>query len=388
MKGEIGVIALVPDRWTDICMPRHQMVSRLAAHFAVVWLEPAESWRELLDPRGKRRFREDAWTTPAPEFEVLSPGWRHPLVYSPAWLRRATMRSRLATARDRLIRRGARRIVLYLWRDEFEEAIDLVSHDLCVYHVDDEYTFSEMDLPNSPRERRVLARADAVIVHSTALLAKKGPLSRNVHLVPNGVDYPAFATARPEPVDLLHIPRPRVGYIGVIKKQLDLGLLVRLARARPTYSFVLVGPVLNVSGKEQDVADLHSLPNVYWLGEKPAGDLPAYDQHMDATLMCYEVNGYTKYIYPLKVHEYLAAGRPVVSSRIDSMLPYANQITLAQTDNDWLAGIDAALLPESQSCAVASARRSIARTHDWSVLAARVAGIFEAALASQAKRSG
>ncbi len=381
MKGDIGVIALVPDRWTDICMSRHQMISRLASHFPVVWVDPPDTWREFLTSRGDRLLRGDEWSTPVSGLDVLTPGWRHPVVYSPDWLRRMTLRSRLKVARARLLNRGADRIVLYLWRDEFEEAIDLVQHDLCVYHVDDEYTFSEMDLPNSARETRLLTRADVVIVHSTALLAKKAPLSRCAHLVPNGVDFEAYTTPRAEPADLAAVPRPRIGYVGVIKKQLDLGLLGRIARARPGYSFVLVGPVLNVTGKEQDVAVLRELGNVHWLGEKPYRDLPAYVQHLDVTLMCYEVNGYTKYIYPLKVHEYLAAGRPVVSSRIDSMLPYANQITLAQTDQDWLAGIDAALSPETQAEALISVRRSIARKHDWCALAARVAAIFSERLA-------
>ena len=104
------------------------------------------------------------------------------------------------------------------------------------------------------------------------------------------------------------IAHPRVGYAGVIKRQLDFDLLVRLARARPQWSFVLVGPVTNVEGKEQQLAALRQMHNVHYLGGKPAKDLPSYIQHFDVCLMCYEVNDYTQYIYPLKLNEYLASG--------------------------------------------------------------------------------
>ena len=91
------------------------------------------------------------------------------------------LRSRFAAARRRLIDRGATRIVLYIWRDVFAEALDLVAHDGSCYHIDDEYPFQERDVPNSPREMELLQRADSVIVHSPALFAKKG--SANPHTI-------------------------------------------------------------------------------------------------------------------------------------------------------------------------------------------------------------
>jgi len=378
MDREIGIIALVPDSWAGIRMSRHQVLGRLARTFSIVWMEPANPWREYLRPNGPQFLKRDAWTAPLPGLDVLTPGWRHPLVFRPAILRHVTLQSRLATARRRLLARGAESILLYLWRDEFEEALDLVPHDASVYHIDDEYTFSDVDVPNSPRETRVLTRVNQVIVHSESLLAKKGGINPHTDRVPNGADYQAFSTASPEPPDLAAVPHPRIGYAGVIKKQIDLALLVRLAHSRPQYSFVMVGPLLNVAGKNEHVAALRSLPNVYMLGAKAPEQLPSYVQHFDVCLMCYEVNEYTKYIYSLKLHEYLATGRPVVSSRINSVIRYGDTIALAGSDAEWLQGIDACLVAGAFTPEAVQSRQAVARTHDWDVLVDRIAGILRA----------
>jgi UDP-galactopyranose mutase len=221
---------------------------------------------------------------------------------------------------------------------------------------------------------------DQVIVHSPALFAKKGKVNPHTALIPNGVDFQSFASPRAEPPDLAPVPHPRVGYVGVIKKQLDLALLVRLARARPGYSFVMVGPVMNVSGKQAQLAELQALPNVRFLGEKAPADLPAYMQHLDVCLMCYEANDYTRYIYPLKMHEYLASGRPVVSTPIDAVLPHAAYVALATGDTQWLNAIDAGLAAPASDIAGMKERQDHARAHDWDALVDRVAALFEESL--------
>src|SRR5690606_2442454 len=145
---------------------------------------------------------------------------------------------RLARARRLLQRRGAKSIVLYIWRPEYEPALTLVAHDLSCYHIDDEYTFSTDDRPISAQEERLLRAVDQVFIHSDELVRKKGALNQNVTRVPNGVDYEAFARRVPEPADLRNIPHPRIGYAGWLKRQLDWDLLLELPRRHPTWSFV------------------------------------------------------------------------------------------------------------------------------------------------------
>lgn len=362
-------------------MLRHHVLRRLARQFPIVWIEPAHNWRDYLLPSGDRFMAADRWSEPFPGLDIFTPGWRNPLVHRPSWLRTAALASRLAAARRRLLDRGAQRILLYVWRDEFAEALDCVRHDISCYHIDDEYSFSERDVPNSARETRLIQRVDQVIVHSLALMRKKGGVNPRIALVPNGVDFRSFARPHEEPADLAVVPRPRIGYAGVIKKQLDLALLVRLALARPQHSFVLVGPVLNVSGKEEHVARLRQSPNVFFLGAKPAEVLPAYVQHFDVCLMCYEVNDYTNYIYPLKLNEYLATGRPTVSSPIDAVRSFSEVVTIASTHAEWLEAIDAGLGVAANTPATVEFRQAYAHEHDWDALVERIAGLFHDALA-------
>jgi glycosyltransferase involved in cell wall biosynthesis len=384
--GALGIIALVPDEWSYPVAVRHQILSRLAKYHGVVWIEPARNWREFLKPSSPLFLAGDRWSEPSPALEVLAAGWSHPNLHRPEWLSNASLRSRLAVARKRLIDRGATQIALYLWRDEYSPALDLVEHDISFYHIDDEYSFSEHETPNSARELELMRRVDQVIVHSGALLERKGGHNRNTALVPNGVDYHLFSTPCAEPADIARIPHPRIGYAGVIKKQLNFALVVRLAEARPQWSFVLVGPIGNVEGKEQDLARLRELSNVHFLGAKPAADLAAYVQHFDVCLMCYEVNHYTRYIYPLKLHEYLAAGRPTVSSPIETARSFANVVSIADNDEQWLGAIEQGLAEGDREGSAATARRSVARMRDWDTLVAEIVALFASAQAAKSSK--
>ncbi len=377
----IGVIALVPDHWEDVVMPRHQILRRLASRFPVVWIEPPKNWRDYLKPGTATFLALDRWRSPVPGLDVLTPGLSHPLFYRPAWLQMKTLRSRLATARQRLVAKGVERIVLYIWRDEFAEALDHAEYDTVLYHVDDEYSFSSVDVPLSPREAGLIRRADDVVVHSSRLFEKKSGINPSTFVVPNGVDYDAFATPRDEPPDLAAIARPRIGYAGVIKKQLDLALLDGLATTRPDLSFVLVGPIGNVEGKTRELESLRGRSNVYFLGRKPVEDLGAYTQHFDVCLMCYEVNAYTHCIYPLKLHEYLAGGRPTISSPIHSVLEHADVVRIADGLDAWVSAIDESLASGETSPATTARRRMRARQYEWNGIAERIAKIITARIA-------
>jgi glycosyltransferase involved in cell wall biosynthesis len=376
MAPNVGVIALVPDRWDSPWTARQQILRRLARYFQVVWIDPAGDWRAYWSPTGARTLERTRFHAIAPGFSVMTPGCTAPRFYRPRWLRRHVFSKTLGGARAYLRRLGATQIMLYLWRDEFVEALELVRHDASCYHIDDDYSFSDFDVPNQPREVGLIRAVDQVIVHSHRLLEKKGGINPHTMLIPNGVDYESFTAGWHEPADLAAVPKPRIGYLGFVKKQLDLELLVRLAQARGDWSFVLVGPLGNIGAKEALVAQLRQLQNVNFLGCKPVDDLAAYAQHMDVCLMCYEVSDYTNSIYPLKLHEYLAAGRPIVSAPITEVIPYADVLTLARNDAEWLNGIAQALRPEASAATEVERRRKCAQPFDWNSLVAQVAQLF------------
>src|SRR3954469_18888485 len=148
LLSDTGVLALVPDRWSDQWQPRHHVLSRLGRYFKVLWVNPAPHWRGL-----PTEVRHRVWRNHEPTqhsgFTIYAPDLWLPRVGRSAWLDTLTWRLRLERARNTLLRQGCRRIVLYIWRPEFGMALDTLPFDLSCYHIDDEYSFSEIEQPLS-----------------------------------------------------------------------------------------------------------------------------------------------------------------------------------------------------------------------------------------------
>lgn len=373
---DVGVIALVPERWGETWQPRQHVLSRLARYYRVAWVNPAPDWRLALRHPGWFRVADPR---PAPNLVVHSPDRLLPRIYRPPWLAERLLALRVAGARRLLRRAGCRRIVLYIWRPEFAAMLALCRYDLSCYHIDDEYSFSPDPGSPSEAERRLLTGADRVIIHSPGLFALKGALNRHTTLIPNGVDYEAFARPAPEPADLAGIPHPRIGYLGWLKRELDWPLLLELTGRHPGWSFVFVGGWKNPETEPFRPA-LARRPNVYLLGSKPTAAVGAYPQHFDACILPYVRNGYTDCIYPMKLHEYLASGRPVVGTPIATLREFAGLVALPETRSEWSEALAASLDPAADTAEQRDRRREVARAHDWSALTARIAGVMASGL--------
>lgn len=330
-------------------------------------MNPAVYWRKAFVGGGQRR-QPDFSPLPETDFLVHSSSRLLPLFYSPRAMASYTLRKRLRAGRELLLQKGCKKIVLYLWRPEFAPALDHVPHDLSCYHIDDEYTFSSTDTPVTPEERNLITRAGHVFIHSPALLEKKGGLNPNTTFAPNGVDFEAFATPVPEPEDLRNIPRPRIGYCGHLKKQLDWPLLTELAARHPEWSFVFVGAPNSHPEIVACIERLSQFKNVRFLGSKTAQELANYPQHFDVCIMPYVLNDYTRYIYPLKLHEYLASGQPVVGTPIPSLLPFRESVQLPQSAAAWSTAIAHSLESSANSSVARSARQAVAKSQDWKIL--------------------
>ncbi len=380
---EVGVVALVPDAWGSLWMPRQQVLVRLARYFNVEWVQPAHHWREI-GQRNPTPSVEDILGAASPAFSVFVPPAWLPDIYRPAGLSRWMKSVRLRQACARLRARGARQIVLYLWRPEYGWAEESVPHDLSCYHVDDEYSFEETESPVSGEESALLKRVDQVFIHSPALMEKKGHYNPNTAFVPNGVDCDAFRAPAPEPEDMSAIPHPRLGYLGRIKKFLDLPLLLHLARQHPDWSLVMIGNQLAHGEIEAPIRALSELPNVYFLGPKPTLEVHRYPQHFDVCLMPYRVNAYTNCIYPMKLHEYLASGRPTVGARIRSLLEFENIVPLPDTPEAWSKAIADSLSPDANREDRCRERVETAMRHDWNVLVELIATKFAERLGGSA----
>jgi glycosyltransferase involved in cell wall biosynthesis len=145
-------------------------------------------------------------------------------------------------------------------------------------------------------------------------------------------------------------------------------LLTDLAKRHWDWSFVFVGPLGFLGEQAKAIQELTDMPNTYFLGAKPITALPAYTQHLDVCMLSYQCNDYTKFIYPLKLHECLAGGRPVVGSPIRTLRTFRDIITLAQTADQWSEALAKSLDAKEQSPAKFEQRRQVAREYDWDSL--------------------
>ena len=382
----VGICALVPEQWSDIWQPRHYVLTGLARYFHVVWMNPAPEWRGILQ-NGSVESESDAAAEFSPGFTVYEAPWL-PRLYRPQWLRRRIIDARLNHARSLLIDRGCRKIILYIWRPEFGEALNSIPFDLSCYHIDDEYSFSENEVGITPEEKALITKVDQVFIHSPQLMEKKGSINPCSTFIPNGVDFEAYAHTAPEPTDLSAISRPRVGYTGYLKKQLDWPLILELSRRHRDWSFVFVGPRSPHPEIVTALEELASYPNVYFLGPKSARDLATYPQHFDACIMPYRVDAYTNSIYPLKLHEYLASGRPIVSTPIRSLLDFSSVIALANGSDEWSNALARALEPVATCSDAVAVRQNIARHNDWYILVHEIAAILCDRLAEKSVGGG
>jgi glycosyltransferase involved in cell wall biosynthesis len=167
-------------------------------------------------------------------------------------------------------------------------------------------------------ERELLERCDLLFTGGLSLYEAKRKGHSNAHCFPSTVDVAHFSQARKatgDPDDQTAIPHLRLGYCGVIDERLDLNLIAEVAEARPDWHIVLVGPVTKI-----DAASLPQAANIHYLGQKHYQDLPAYIGGWDVAWMPFARNEATRFISPTKTPEYLAAGKPVVSTSIQDVV--------------------------------------------------------------------
>jgi glycosyltransferase involved in cell wall biosynthesis len=206
---------------------------------------------------------------------------------------------------------------------------DFLRGDICVYDCMDELSaFKNAPTDIALLEKLLFARADVVFTGGHSLYEAKRGQHHFIHAFPSSIDTAHFQQARrtqEDPKDQSAIPRPRVGYFGVIDERLDADLLGQTATSMPDVQFVVIGPVAKI-----DPATLPAGPNIHWLGQKSYEDLPKYLAGWDAGWMPFAVNGATRFISPTKTPEFLAAGLPVVSTPIVDVVRTYGQRGLVQ----------------------------------------------------------
>ncbi|MGN6554778.1 MAG: glycosyltransferase, partial [Verrucomicrobiota bacterium] len=202
------------------------------------------------------------------------------------------------------------------------------------------------------REANLLALADVVFTGGRKLYESKRRSNSNCHFHGCGVDVAHFGKARKRqtriPDDLANLHKPILGYFGVVDERMDYELIAALADANPDWSLAIIGPVLKV-----DANSFPYRPNLHWLGQRPYEDLPAYCKGFDVCLMPFALNESTEYINPTKALEYMAAGKPIISSAISDVVSnFSSVVKIAHDHNEFVALCKAAIQqPDTQAIA-------------------------------------
>lgn len=298
-----------------------------------------------------------------------------------------------------------------------DTALDITSllatpRSVVVYHCTADFSQLTPHARQLARSEVALLRlSDLVFANCSRLAEACARWNDDVHVLPPGVDLSAFpaeeggdvnaaaddpAAAHAAARVVARVPnapggdngwrpprRPVIGYVGGLHKHVDFELLVEMARARPEWSWVLVGP------RQAEVNGLGSLPNVHLLGQRPHGDLARYIREMDVCLVPYLNNAATETVVPVKVNEYLAAGKPTVSTKLPAILEFNEKhgvlITADGRPDAFLRAVESALDSAGDRRLVAR-RREVAALNEWHARLSAMSDLIERAAEAKAPR--
>ena len=227
-------------------------------------------------------------------------------------------------------------------------------------------------------EQELIDRADVVFTGGSSLYDAKQDRHDNIHCFPSSVDRAHFCKARArlfDPADQEDLPRPRLGFYGVIDERFDTELLDKVAAMRPDWSFVMVGPVVKIAPD-----DLPRRHNIYYLGGKTYDQLPSYLAGWEVALMPFAMNESTQFISPTKTPEYLAGGRPVVSTPIKDVVRHYGHlegVKIASTPEEFVAACEEALgLSRNRESGWLAEADLMLSAASWDTTQARMSGLI------------
>jgi glycosyltransferase involved in cell wall biosynthesis len=376
------IIVCVASDWDYAPTGKHHIMRRLAEHNDVVWVnyrgtrrpsltrsDVTAAWNVLRRfARGVHRVTPSiVQTTPLILPGVRGARWSR---WNADWMVHQIRRALRSVD-------GYARKPLQVWSfaPDVPWLAGRLDEECFVYYCVDEY--SEFECLDADRiremETELLDRADVVIAASEPLCDSKRRRRPDAVLVRHGVDFEHFATAwrskLEAPGDLAAVPRPILGFFGLIQHWIDIPLLADVARLRPHYSLVLIGDC------RVDDSRLRGLPNVSLLGRRPYSELPRYCAALNVGLLPFGRSAMTRHVNPIKMLEYLAAGLPVVSTPLPEARRLEGPVRIAEGSAEFAAACDDALAEDRPG-----AREGISRFVEKDSWAAKVEELSEIVL--------
>lgn len=376
-----AILCLSHLAWDFVWQRPQHLLSRLARHYPVLYVNEPQLTAQSR-PYLKRVAETSgvkAWQPYFPDRRETLENWRsvytslvQELLLDQGWLRRS--RTGLAATRP---------LIVWFYSPTPFYVLDHLPADFVVYDVMDElanFKNAAADLP--AREAKLLAQADLVFTGGRSLYQARQGRHPHLHLFTSGVEPDHFARAlsptTPMAAEIADLPRPILGYYGVIDERIDLNLLDTLAAEHPQWSIVMVGPVAKIETK-----DLPRRPNLHYPGQQPYEKLPNFLKGFDVCLMPFQINTATRYISPTKTLEYMAAHKPIVSTPVpDVVANWADVVSIAANPTEFAAAVEAALAetPAQRGMRITREEVHLARSN-WDAIAAAMHRLIQAGLA-------
>jgi glycosyltransferase involved in cell wall biosynthesis len=279
-----------------------------------------------------------------------------------------------------LRRLGYRNPVVWAFNPHNEGLIGKLGEKVAIYECVDELSASKGLVRSSvvrALERRLLEKADLVIVTHDNLRRSKEDLAKSIYVIPNGAEVEHFGKAAlaetPLAPEMSRYAKPIIGFLGAVQYWIDFDLIRHIALARPTWSLVLVGPV----GRLARVDKVRDLPNVHLLGRRPYEDLPSYLKAWDVCINPYILDETAANCSPLKLYEYLATGKPIVSVDMPEARQFEGLVDIARDDEDFVKRIDLILDDPADQDRRARLRIEAVAPHSWDQRFAVLEGVLQ-----------
>ena len=356
--------------WDEIWGSRQQIMSRLAAQgHRILFVERQVGPEHLLRDPVLRARKLTAWRHPAIR-HIEENIW---LYQPPLMLPGRYFSISANTLGQRLLARKLRRLlaqlglenpILWLYPPHSAPLLGQFNERLVVYHCIERFVGNQ-----TGRKRRImeieetelLRRANLVFTHAEGLRQRYTPLTRQpIVLLPSAANVTHFQSTPEVHPDIAAIPHPRLGLAGSIDGRIDVKLLQAVAQARTDWHLILIG---QVRPGRVNLSELLNKPNVHFLGPRPFADLPSLLNGMDTLLIPYVQDELTKFISPIKLYEYLAVGKPIISVNLPEVMSLAQWISIAESPAEWITVIEQAIhfdTPER-----VATRRQAAWEHTW-----------------------
>lgn len=347
------IVCMATSPWYPIPTRKQQVMSRIP-DAEVLYFDPSVTYlAPLKDKSAKEKLVEykKAGVKPQENITVYSLPPVLPFYQKFRFLNRLNQAKMARFVRKKMKQHGFENPVLWVYSPVTCDCVDKIPHSSLVYDCVDRHSAygGLMDPQLVDRMEEELARkSDAVFATASGLAERLEKFNPNTRFIPNGANFERFVqAAEPQqcPADLAKISGPIFGFIGALQPCIEYGFVQAAAKARPDWSFVFIGGEKPGS----DFLDLKTLPNVHFLGMKPNEELPKYMANVDACLNLFASGDLSKDVSPLKFYEYLATGKPIVSTpQPDQILQFAPIIEVAGDEQAFIAACEQALADKTE----------------------------------------